>query len=191
AVILCIAPTDHRDFLVRSFTVEIRPLPISESVGIASPQVVRQPVSEPATETISRAIEPVRTEPARTAEPQPPSLTTHAPSEEAVVPISRYFTMRELDVRPRQINDVDLIYPRRAYEMRTRGKVALQIFISDEGKVDEVNIIEATPPGIFEEAALNATLALQFTPGEKNGQRVRSRKTIEIAFDPYQSINIP
>ena len=99
--------------------------------------------------------------------------------------------MRELDVRPRQINDVDLIYPRRAYEMRTRGKVALQIFISDEGKVDEVNIIEATPPGIFEEAALNATLALQFTPGEKNGQRVRSRKTIEIAFDPYQSINIP
>lgn len=106
-------------------------------------------------------------------------------------PQDKYFTLAEIDVRPQPVNEVDLIYPKRAYAMRTRGKVLLTIFISEEGAVDDVKIIEATPAGVFEEAALTATLALRFSPGMRYGQRVKSQKTIEVVFDPYESIRTP
>lgn len=50
--------------------------------------------------------------------------------------------------------------------------------------------LEATPPRVFEDAALTATLALQFKPPIRNGRNVKCQKTIEDGFDPYESINI-
>jgi hypothetical protein len=49
-------------------------------------------------------------------------------------------------------------------------------------------VLEATPPGVFEEAALTATQALQFRPARKYGRNVKSQKTIEVTFDPYESV---
>jgi protein TonB len=67
----------------------------------------------------------------------------------------------------------------------------LRIFINDQGTIDDVSVLESTPPGVFEEAALTATLALQFKPAIRNGRSVKSYKTIEVVFDPYESIHIP
>ena len=106
-------------------------------------------------------------------------------------PFDRYFAAKELDVRASQINDVQLIYPKQAYEMRIAGKVKLRIFINEQGGIDMTSILEATPPGVFEEAAFAAAQALQFTPALKNGREVKSQKTIEVVFNPYERISMP
>ena len=106
-------------------------------------------------------------------------------------PFDRYFAAKELDVRASQINEVQLIYPKQAYEMRIAGKVKLRIFINEHGSIDMTSILAATPPGVFEEAAFTATQALQFSPALKNGREVKSQKTIEVVFNPYDRIAMP
>ena len=103
----------------------------------------------------------------------------------------QYYTSREVDVRAEPLNDVQLVYPQLAYQRRTKGKVTLQIFINERGAIDQLRVVSAEPGGIFEEAALAATQALQFSAALKNGRKVKSQKFVEIVFDPYESIHIP
>lgn len=103
----------------------------------------------------------------------------------------RYYTAGELDLRAGQINDVELIYPKAAYEMRIRGRVVLELLIDDAGRIDAISVLESVPAGIFDKHALGAAAALKFSPAIKAGRPVKSRKKIEIVFDPYQSISVP
>lgn len=123
-------------------------------------------------------------------EPQPHAAVPDKPVG-LEVPFDKYFTARELDIRAEQINDVDLVYPQRAYAMRTRGRVVLRLYINERGAIDHIAVLDAAPPGVFEESALTAARALQFKPAVKMGRDVKSQKTIEVVFDPYESIRIP
>lgn len=122
--------------------------------------------------------------------PMAPAAVKDAEAEPGL-PLDKYFTAREVDVRASQTNEVILIYPQRAYEMRLGGKMVLRIFINEQGGIDRVSVLAATPPGVFEEAALTATHELQFSPALKNGRQVKSQKTIEVIFDPYENFKTP
>jgi protein TonB len=117
------------------------------------------------------------------------------PSREALLnlgaPAEKYYTGQQVDVRAEQINEVDLVFPERAYGMRLEGKVVVRLYISEKGSVDGVTIIDAVPPGHFEKAAAEAAAALRFSPAMRYGRPVKSQKTIEVRFDPYESINVP
>lgn len=102
-----------------------------------------------------------------------------------------YLLPGEIDERAYPIRLAALIYPEQAYQMRTRGIVKLRIYINESGKIDAVDVISANPPGVFEEAALQALLATPFMPAKKNGRTVKSQKLIEIKFDPYEAANQP
>lgn len=119
-----------------------------------------------------------------------PPDQNHAPVELGVS-FDRYYTASELDQRAIQTNDVQLVYPKTAYQMRIRGRVRLKILINEHGAIDLVSIVQAEPPGVFEASALAATQALQFSPAVKDGRDVKSQKLIEVVFDPYESINVP
>lgn len=129
---------------------------------------------------------------ARKIEPTPPDkAAVPDPRFDPRLPLEHYYTARELDVRAEPLNDVALVYPQLAYQQRIRGKVTLRILINERGGIDQVSVLESEPRDVFEEAALTATRALEFSPALKNGRRVKSQKTIEVTFDPYESINIP
>lgn len=115
-------------------------------------------------------------------------VPTAAPETPVTVDQPLYFAAREVDVRAELVKQIDLVYPVKAYEMRLPGRVVVRILINEHGAVDEASVLEATPSGIFEEAALAATQALQFRPAQKYGRNVKSQKTIEVTFDPYESI---
>lgn len=132
------------------------------------------------------AIAAAKPQPAR---PDPGAVAALRPDSR--LPLERYFTGLEVDVRAEPLNDPPLIYPQRAYQSRIRGKVILRILINERGGVDEVMVLESEPRGVFEEAALDAARALQFSPALRFGHRVKSQKTLEVAFDPYESIHIP
>ncbi len=168
------------------------PSPLQVEIVRAAPPETRTEIAVPGLSDHAGTAAPVQL-PAETRSQEEPS---HAPAARKAavqfdLPFDRYFTARELDVRAARINEVQLVYPKQAYAMRISGKVILRIFINEKGGIDMISMLAATPPGVFEETALTTAQALQFSPALKNGRQVKSQKTIEVAFDPYESINIP
>ena len=106
-------------------------------------------------------------------------------------PFNTYFGPSDLDVRAEPSNDPLLSYPMVAYQRRLAGVVQFTLFINAQGGLDKVELIDATPPGHFEEAAWEAVNKLQFTPALKNGRPVKSRKTIDVVFDPNEDFSKP
>jgi protein TonB len=181
ALLVGFAPATPRFTQPTPLQVEIRRAPDAEPSGeIAIPQ------------PSELAGPPAELAPPREPAPQPaPTAAGPEALIEASLPLDRYYGPREVDVRAEPLNEVDLVYPQVAYQNRTRGRVRLNIFINQDGAIDRVEVVEAIPPGIFEEAALTATNALRFSPATKWGRPVKSRKAIEVVFDPYESINTP
>lgn len=151
------------------------------------------PLSGPAPSDLAVDAAPLAP-PAEAAKPEPAPIPPGAVArnpDDLGLPLDKYYTSRDVEVRAEPLNEVDLLYPLRAYQMRTRGKVTLRLLINERGGLDQVTVLEAEPRGVFEEAALTATNALQFLPALRHGRRVKSQKTVEVVFDPYERINVP
>lgn len=154
-------------------------------------------------ETTTPAIAP-NFEPHTEAEPREPDLRQEkAPPGVAIEKISpkvqieqpvaldTYFGMGEVDISAEPSNEVFLRYPWIEYRQRLGGVVRVTLFINEHGGLDKVDLVEATPPGHFEEAALEAVNQLRFKPALKNGRPVKSSKAIEVVFDPSERLNHP
>ena len=98
-----------------------------------------------------------------------------------------YFLASEVDVPAQVINDVLLRYPPEAFERGIEGEVILRIYINEAGTIDDIEIRNAVPKGLFEDAALEAAWQLRYSPALKNGRAVRNVRTISIVFDPSDS----
>ena len=176
-IVLGITPVPYRATAPAPLQVELQ--------RVEAPPPVAEVAAEPLSDLSATAA-------AETPQEVPPMPDTPAPTAAPETPVTvdqpLYFAAREVDVRAELIKQIDLVYPVKAYEMRLPGRVVVRILINEHGAVDETSVLEATPSGIFEEAALAATQALQFRPAQKHGRNVKSQKTIEVTFDPYESI---
>jgi len=100
--------------------------------------------------------------------------------------VPRYYRSREVDVQAVPVSSGPLVYPEVAYVSKLRGTVRARVFISEDGIVESVQVVDVTPRrGIFEEAALEALRQVRYKPAEIGGNRVKSQKLIEVKFDPY------
>jgi len=61
------------------------------------------------------------------------------------------------------------IYPRRAAERGVQGEVLLEFTVTALGTVEDIVVVEATPPGYFERAAINAAKKFKYKPKVVNG----------------------
>lgn len=115
----------------------------------------------------------------------PPSTQAEPVPEDGIVGIARrYFKSSEVDKRAEPIEVSPLLYPEAAYRRRLAGKVIVRIYVNEAGTIDAMDVLEASPPGVFEQAAVDALLATRFKPAELLGRPVKNVKTIEIGFDP-------
>lgn len=129
---------------------------------------------------------------ARAAEAAAPRPAGAVPESQGFgLPLDRYYTSRELDVRAEPLNQPPLFYPQEAYQARMRGRVTLRVLVNERGGVDGVTVLDSEPRGVFEAAALEAAQALAFSPAALAGRPVKSQKTLEVVFDPYESIATP
>ena len=181
-------------FIMRPLTAEYAPrTPLQVEIQNLAPEP-DAPLSVPAPPDAAAesgpaapVVESARPEPVR---PVPGAVPDLQPDPR--LPLDRYYASSDVDVRAEPLNDPDLIYPARAYQMRVRGKVTLRILINERGGVDDVTVIDVEPRGYkFEDAALEATRALKFSPAMRYGIRVKSQKTLEVVLNPYDSIHIP
>lgn len=142
--------------LVSSVTAEA--VPVAEPVADAPP-IAPQPAPAPATSA-----------------PEPAAALTSA------VDLT-YYSAREVDVHPRALGKVEPVYPPVADHDRVSGKLLLQLRLQADGRVSDIEVLSAMPPGVFDESALQAFRQARFSPAQKNGRPVRALVQIEVVYD--------
>jgi len=74
------------------------------------------------------------------------------------------------------------VYPPKALSRKIEGYVTARLQITPEGTVDDVEIIEAKPRGVFEREAIRALYRYKFKPKMLDGKPVEQTATQTIEF---------
>jgi periplasmic protein TonB len=183
------------------------PVPLrvpSETVVLPAAEPEGEPLAE-AVDLLAEAAEPlaeVAEPPAEAAEPDSPApalLPAEPPAEPpsaaapatAPAPLAAlttavdltYYGVRDLDVQPRALREIVPDYPAAADRKRLSGKVRLQLKLEVDGRISDIDVVSATPPGVFDESAIQAFREARFAPAQKNGRPVRAQVVIEVLYD--------
>ena len=118
--------------------------------------------------------------------PTPPEASAVRPGP-ALGDARDYLMAGLLSVGPRPLDDIEPLYPDAA-DQRS-GKVVLRLLIGDTGHVDDVAVVRASPPGLFDASAIEAFSKARFSPGLAGGIAVKSQITVEVEFVPLNRLS--
>jgi len=88
-----------------------------------------------------------------------------------------------VDIPPRATARGRFIYPRSAKKQGIKGYVTLSLLISESGRVEQASIIESSPQGVFDNAALQGIRSWKFEPAKYQGRSVKTWVKQKIRFD--------
>jgi protein TonB len=136
--------------------------------------------------------------PARPVE-APPKRSPAPPRAQAVahegivsgpaLPKPYYHKLSELTERPAPLERIEPHFPPGAPDS---GRLKMRLYINENGLVDAVDIMDAEPAGVFEEAAARAFAAARFRPGHKDASPVKSQIALEVRFgEPLPLVRRP
>ena len=158
----------------------LAPSPTPDALPVARP--VAPPPSPPVVEPPHDAPPPAASAaPAVAAPPAAP-----APASPATLASSvdlTYYNARDLDVQPHALRVIRPDYPVAADRQKLSGTLRLKLKLEADGRVSDVEVVSAKPPGLFEESAINAFRDARFAPAQKNGRAVRALVVIEVVYD--------
>lgn len=83
-------------------------------------------------------------------------------------------------------------YPREAVLNKVEGQVVVTFDVDERGSVDNLMLLEAEPPGIFNEAALAAAAQFKYLPKYVDGKPVRVqgvRNRLRFALETHNQID--
>ncbi|MBI9075065.1 MAG: energy transducer TonB [Desulfatibacillum sp.] len=93
------------------------------------------------------------------------------------------FNESDLDSPARELTGTKPVYPLRARRMNVEGTVKVRFVLTKEGEIRDLVIVEANPPGYFEDATLRTiTSSWRFSLGKKGGQPADAVLVREIRF---------
>lgn len=135
------------------------------------PEVLPPPAEAEIPRLIKPLIQPITTAP-------PPSFPAAAPVATKLLPGGaaargpdlRFYLARELDQYPSPLSALNLDDGR-----GTAGGVRLWVSIDQAGRVVDVAVVDADPPGEYERLARERVLATRFVPARRDGNLVKSR----------------
>jgi len=93
------------------------------------------------------------------------------------------FNGGELDQAPRQVMQVEPVYPYKARQRNIVGFVKVKMLVKADGTVGEVSILDAQPKGLFEAETLKVIPQWRFMPGKIDGQAVPSWVIKNVKFE--------
>lgn len=73
-------------------------------------------------------------------------------------------------------------YPFKAENIGMPGTVTVLVKVNPEGGVEAIKILEASPPGFFEDAVISSAQKWTFTPQLVDGKPVTAYRTVDIKF---------
>jgi len=127
-----------------------------------------------------RAARPLEAPPKRAPAPPPVQRAAQAGSVSgSALPKPYYYRPSELTERPAPLERIEPQFPPGAPDT---GRLKMRVYINEHGLVDAVDIIDAEPAGVFEEAAAQAFGAARFRPGHKDSNPVKSQISLEVRF---------
>jgi TonB family protein len=97
-----------------------------------------------------------------------------APAKQVAAPV---------DVTPAKIIKRVLPVPPAGISRKTSGYVVVRFSISDAGRVDNVEVVDSEPSGVFDESATAAVRKWTYEPRKENGTAVPSTGQARLVFD--------
>lgn len=88
-----------------------------------------------------------------------------------------------VDVPPKPISRGVFKYPSSAKKQGIKGYVVLSVLVETDGSVNQVQVLESNPSGVFDAAALQGIRSWQFQPAKYKGDVVRVWAKQRIRFD--------
>jgi periplasmic protein TonB len=104
--------------------------------------------------------------------PGPPAAVAGPPGMDAV----------DTPARREEGLDVRRFYPRSAKLRGITGTTRAQVTVDATGRLTDVRVLESTPPGVFDDAAVRCLRASTFTPAQSGGVSVASMLTINLEW---------
>jgi TonB family protein len=77
---------------------------------------------------------------------------------------------------------VQPVYPESARKRGVEGWVELAFTVTPAGTVEDVEVRNASPANVFDDAAIRAIRGWRFEPVERNGERVAQRAMVRLRF---------
>lgn len=158
------------------------PVPVALQ-PVPGPQIEPAPVHRPVPEnTPALAPEPATPAPSVAAAPPAPPPAPVPVAITSAVDLT-YYKARELDEQPRAMRRIVPEYPPGPDRDRISGTVQLKLKLEADGRVSEVEVVRADPPGLFEDSAVQAFRKARFRPAKRGGQPVRALILVEVVYD--------
>lgn len=88
-----------------------------------------------------------------------------------------------VDQAPRASYQAPMVYPPRARAKGVEGYVVFSLLIGITGEIEQLQIVESSPEGVFDQAATEGINQWQFEPAMYQGQAVRAWAKQRIRFD--------
>ena len=150
------------------------PVPVAQTQTTAPPPVQQpqetRPAPTPVEETRAPAPTPQREEPAPQQAPRTREGDLVAAGTEGLIP-------------PRMVRRPVIVYPALARMQRVEGTVITSVLVSETGQVLDVRILRGVNRAVgLNEAAEQTMRRSSFTPGTKDGVRVKSWVTVPVEF---------
>jgi|GEM_PF-2386738 len=115
---------------------------------------------------------------------QPPSLKkTTQPLSHSISTLKSFYTPDEIDNPLLPLIRNPPVYPRSAKRRGIQGWVDIVYTINRSGDVENVQIVKATPEGVYEKSVLRAVSGWRFSPGTVKGKPVNIRVKQRLRFE--------
>ena len=75
-------------------------------------------------------------------------------------------------------------YPSAARKDGTTGSVDLEVTVSPQGMVENVSVIQATPPDLFDKSAVTAVRKWKYDPQFVDGLPAQAHLKVHLEFGP-------
>lgn len=149
------------------------PSETAEPMPVAAPLVPSAAESAPPVVASQPGTAPAETQPAAV----PPAVAITSAVD------LTYYSVRDLDQPPRALREIVPDYPAAADRQRLSGTVRLRLELEADGRISNIDVVSAVPPGVFDESAVKALRETRFAPAQRNGRPVRARVLIDLVYD--------
>lgn len=99
--------------------------------------------------------------------------------------IARNAAMSEgtADTKPRVLSRSPMQYPESAMKKHIKGYVVVNLLIDVDGSIEAAKVLQSSPPGVFDAAALSGIRSWRFAPGKYQGRPVKVWAKQKVRFD--------
>ncbi len=88
-----------------------------------------------------------------------------------------------VDTKPHVLSRAPMQYPASAMKKHIKGYVVVNLLIDTDGSIEAAKVLQSSPPGVFDAAALSGIRSWRFAPGKYKGRPVKVWAKQKIRFD--------